>query len=234
MKKIVFNKNEKAVFWICSFGLSRKKIGQIFSLFPSFSDAFEKFLSRENEIVGIVGETQFQIMKAAQTEKYVYDKIFEIEKLKMQVITCASTNFPEKLKAIPNAPVLLFSLGNQDLLSEKAVSVVGTRKPTRYGREMAEIFSKRLAEAGLVLVSGLAFGIDTVVHESVLAVNGKTIAVLGGGLDEIYPALNTELARRIVKSGGLLISEYWPKIRPTVYSFPERNELSADFLKVFF
>ena len=138
-----------------------------------------------------------------------------------------SEDYPERLREIDCPPVILYFVGDKSILHEECIAIVGTRTPSAYGREVTESFSKALVRAGLVTVSGLAFGLDGVAAISTLDAGGKTIAVLAGGLDKIYPANHTNLARRIVKRGGLLLSEYLPEVEPQKYFFLSRNRIVA-------
>ncbi len=141
--------------------------------------------------------------------------------------------FPPFLKEIPHAPLLLYGKGipqwdrTTDL--NRCLGVVGTRRPTSYGLEATEKLVYELSAAGLVIVSGLATGIDTRAHQTTLSANGKTIAVLGSGLDEfsVFPPENRGLLRRIVESQGTVISEYAPGTPPLKEHFPQRNRIIA-------
>lgn len=129
------------------------------------------------------------------------------------------------LLSIVEKPKLLYAIG--DLPGERiaTVAVVGTRSPTPYGRQVAFDFAYRLAKAGIVVVSGLAYGIDRIAHEAALEAHGTTIAVLAGGLDAIYPASHQTLAHKIIQSGGALLSEY-PEGTPALkHQFLQRNRL---------
>lgn len=133
--------------------------------------------------------------------------------------------YPAPLKEISQPPVILYMQGK---LPENAhIAIVGTRRPTTYGREAAEMFARACAEAGLAIVSGLATGIDTVAHLTALDTKGKTVAVLGSGIDRdtIFPQENRMLARKIVESGGAVLSEYAPKTPAVKEHFPQRNRI---------
>lgn len=121
----------------------------------------------------------------------------------------------------------LYLLGDQKCLKMKRIAVVGTRMMSEYGREMTKIFVKKLVSENWCIVSGLARGIDTVAHEEVLRNGGKTIAVLGHGLDKCYPPENLRLKQRILDSGGLLVSEYENAVVPTPDKFRARDRLMA-------
>jgi len=130
------------------------------------------------------------------------------------------------LKRISYAPKILFVQGKL-IPEEKCFAVVGTRIPSSYGKQVAAEISADLANAGLTIVSGLAPGIDTISHQAVVEENKRTVAVLGTGLDEssIYPKENIPLTRKIIESGGCLISEYPAGTRGTQFTFPKRNRI---------
>jgi DNA processing protein len=138
--------------------------------------------------------------------------------------------FPSLLKEIPLPPDKLFILG-EDLSDRPHIAMVGTRKATQSGRRIARDLARELAKCGLVIVSGLAMGIDTAAHEGALEVGGKTVAVLANGLDTIYPRQNHQLAKRIISRGGSLVSEY-EEGRPSFPNqFIERNRIISGLSK---
>ena len=144
--------------------------------------------------------------------------------LKSGKITDESAEYPALLKEIQNAPKEIFYRGRIYFLKYRCVAVVGTRKPTEYGRWAAYKISKRLAEAGLTVVSGMAAGIDTLAHKGALAAGGRTIAVLGCGINICFPASNKALMREIEKR-GLIISEYPNEYPAAKFTFPRRNRI---------
>jgi DNA processing protein len=121
----------------------------------------------------------------------------------------------------------LYLLGNQDCLKMKRIAVVGTRMMSEYGRQMTEVFVRKLVENNWCIVSGLARGIDRVSHEMCLQYGGKTIAVLGHGTDLCYPPEHATLKQRILDNGGLIVSEYGEGVGPTPDKFRERDKLMA-------
>ena len=156
--------------------------------------------------------------KAYNIEKYCASKHIEILKY-------GERGYPALLMNLKKPPVILYAKGNiKDLDKRVCVGVVGTRKLTEYGRQSAYKIGYELASAGAVVVSGLALGIDSVAACGALDARGKTIAVLGSGVDHIYPASHKKLADEIVKN-GLLVSEYPPLEGPTKISFPTRNRI---------
>ena len=132
--------------------------------------------------------------------------------------------YPERLRQIKNKPKKLYYAGDISLLSGRCVSVVGSRTTNTYGRSTAEKIARQLAGKDVCVISGMARGIDTCVHKSVLAAGGKTAAVLGCGLDICYPPENRLLMEEIEKK-GLLITEYEPGTRAEKYNFPNRNRI---------
>lgn len=162
-------------------------------------------------------------------EMALADAIAEVEaweQRQIKVVSVYDPRFPRKLQGLTGIPVLLFVAGTPMVADERTVAVVGTRHPTGRGTQMARKLSRRLVDAGYTVVSGLAAGIDTVAHEAALERRGRTIAVVGSGLDYVYPRHNAGLQRRISQDGAV-ISQFWPESRPTRGSFPVRNVLMA-------
>ncbi len=139
--------------------------------------------------------------------------------------TLSTHALPERLRVIPDPPRRLYVRGAVEALAAPAVAIVGSRRATRAGSQFAEGLAADLAAVGLVVVSGLAFGIDAAAHRGALAGGGRTVAVLGGGLDQLYPRQHVGLAQDIVDGGGAVASEYAPARPPRKHQFPERNRL---------
>jgi len=144
----------------------------------------------------------------------------------IKTINIQDKNYPKSLKEIKNPPEFLYYLG-EVLPKENCLAIVGTRRCSFYGKEIALEIAGELAEAGLTIVSGLAPGIDTFVHRSVVERKKRTIAVLGTGIDEksIYPKENLKLAKKILETGGCLISEYPAGAPGSKFTFPQRNRI---------
>ena len=149
----------------------------------------------------------------------------------IEVLTPADERFPRQLRSIPDPPIMLFSRGRLDLVALPAVAIVGSRDHTGYGRDVARMLATAAAHAGIVVVSGMARGLDAVAHSAALDSGGTTIGVLGNGIGVVYPAANRELYDR-VEGEGLLLSEFQPGERPTAYSFPRRNRLISGLASV--
>jgi len=140
-------------------------------------------------------------------------------------LTFEDTDYPERLREIFDAPALLWVRGDVTLLAQSAIAVVGTRHPTPYGSGMAEMLSRDLAARGMVILSGMARGVDTAAHKGAIAAKGKTVAVWGTGIDVIYPKENKSLAEQILSSGGAIVSELPMGTFPAPQNFPKRNRI---------
>lgn len=140
------------------------------------------------------------------------------------IVTLADAEYPKLLLEIPDPPVLLYAVGRLELLSRPALAIVGSRNATAQGERNAEQFARAFSAAGLTVVSGLALGIDAAAHRGGLAAAGSTIAVLGTGVDIVYPRQNAQLAARIAES-GLLLSEFALGTAGAAHHFPRRNRL---------
>lgn len=136
-------------------------------------------------------------------------------------------NWISKVRSIPDAPVLLFSLGDSDALSGPCVTIIGTRKPTPWGKAASKRISGRSVDHGFCVVSGLATGCDIAAHQGAIEAGGKTVAVLAHGLDTIHPEHHAILADQIATQSGCLLSEYAPGTRPQRGSFVERDRLQS-------
>ena len=136
-----------------------------------------------------------------------------------------NTRYPRLLKNLDDRPKTIYALGNIENLNNKSIAIIGSRECTSYGKKMAQLISYFYAKRGYVIVSGLAKGIDSSAHLGALLANGKTIAVLGTGLNKIYPYENTELARRIIRSNGTIISEYSLNDKIERDNFAYRNRI---------
>jgi DNA processing protein len=139
-----------------------------------------------------------------------------------QVVAYSSDDYPPRLKQIPDPPLVLYVRGDVKVLSRHALAIVGTRRPTAYGSQVAQRLARDLAQRQLVIVSGLARGIDSAAHRGALEAAGKTVAVLGSGIDVIYPRENKRLAEQVSECGAL-ISEFPPGTSPAPENFPIRN-----------
>ncbi|NUU97952.1 hypothetical protein XO11_06970 [Marinitoga sp. 1138] len=180
----------------------------------------KEFLKEDNlKILKHLKENRIPLIDYGKLEEFYKD----VEAKGIKIITYFDNEYPEKLKRIYNPPLVLYVKGNIDLLYEKSIGIVGSRKCTAYGRNISTNFAKILAEK-YVVVSGMAFGIDAAAHKGALK-SGKTIAVLGSGVDVAYPRSNVKLYEDILNNGGCIVSEYRPGTPATPFRFPERNRI---------
>jgi DNA processing protein len=149
-----------------------------------------------------------------------------IEKQEIRTHFYLESSYPQRLKQCADAPLLLFSKGSMPSNSERVVAIVGTRKATEYGKSVCEEMIKGFVGKNMVVVSGLAYGIDICIHQLCLKYNIPTIGVLGHGLDRMYPIEHTSTANKMLKNGGLL-TEFLPGTRPDRENFPMRNRIVA-------
>ncbi len=158
-----------------------------------------------------------------ESAAYAADQLRRLEKAGGRMVTLWDAEYPGLLKSIYDPPPFLFLVGALDPRAA-AVAVVGTRNPSAYGMRVAERFAMDLASRGITIVSGLARGVDTVAHGSALKAGGRTIAIIGSGIDIIYPTENTGLAHRICAKGAL-VSEFAMGTKPDAMNFPQRNRI---------
>lgn len=151
-------------------------------------------------------------------EKYMLEHNIEL-------ITIKDKEYPAKLRYIENAPICLYCLGNKEILKQKCVAVIGSRECSYYGKTMSQAFSYLMAKNNISVISGLAKGIDGFAHIGAIQAKGNTIAVIGTGIDIVYPKENKEIIDKIVKNNGLIISEYPLGTKPNKENFPRRNRI---------
>lgn len=210
--------------FLSSFDLSAKKLHKLFDFYSQEELGFEVVF--EKDFVGIVGKEIIAKIQENANMHYFDNYLNQLFDKNIKLVSYEDDAYPQKLRDIEDPPYFLFCKGDVSLLNRKSIAVVGSRMPSSYGKIVTERFVKDLAENGVVVISGLAYGVDSIAHRKTLEVNGQTIAVLGGGFDKVYPSQHTDLAREIAEK-GLLITEYSPAVLPTKYSFPQRNRIVA-------
>ena len=218
---------------------SQEKINWLFfSLIPEIGPVrFKKLYSYFNNIKDAYEAPGLELLKAGLEEKIIH-QIFKkkneidlekewqkLEKEKINFITIKEDNYPALLKEIYDPPAVLYWQGEFIKPSEFLFAVVGTRKPSSYGRQATAEIVKPLAQNRISIVSGLALGIDAIAHQATLENGGRTIAVLGSGLDIIHPSINYRLAEKILEKGGLILSEFPLGAPPLKAHFPQRNRI---------
>ncbi len=173
-----------------------------------------------------LGERGYNALHSERQQKRVTESLRTIERLDIKVLVQAHAAYPERLLHLHDPPTALFLHGNAELLQRDSVAIVGTRNSTPYGSRMTTEIASDFVYAGLVVCSGMALGIDSVAHTATLDAGGDTIAVLGSGVDVIYPKSNRLLYGRIADH-GLVMSEFVPGEPPMQHNFPRRNRIIA-------
>jgi DNA processing protein len=171
-----------------------------------------------------VDKTLAEKIRHHVNESFVTEQLASIVKYKVRLLTYWDKEYPERLKSIYDPPPFLFTRGDLSVLKEPAFAIVGSRTPTNYGKMVTEKIAGELVKSGLVIISGFARGIDTAAHKAALKNGGKTIAVLGNGVDLIYPAGNRDLYEQVLDN-GVFLSEYPMGTNPDPGNFPKRNRL---------
>ena len=148
-----------------------------------------------------------------------------MKKNNIDIISIEDKQYPNILKEIYDPPICLYIRGNKEILNNKSISIVGCRKATDYGRKVARDFAYNISKQDINIISGLAIGIDSEAHLGAVEANKKTVAILGNGLDTVYPKENIILSQKILDSGGTIISECPLGTKPKKENFPARNRI---------
>jgi len=209
-----------------------KNVGSVIArnLLAYFGSAENVFKAKKQSLMKVpnVGELiAEEIIKGRDTAlKIAEEEIIRAEKLQISLCFFTDENYPTRLKLLNDSPLVFYYKGQPVWNAERTIAIVGTRKPTNYGRDLVIKFIQDIQSTNAVIVSGLAYGIDGIAHQEALKNNLKTIAVLGNGLPDIYPASHTQLAKEIIQEGAV-ISEYPLFTAPDAPNFPKRNRIVA-------
>jgi DNA processing protein len=172
---------------------------------PGFADSAETFCRHRDQV-------------------QIENELEALDKLDLKVVTLADSDYPKPLRAITNAPPVLYYRGDYLGKDELAIAIVGTRRATSYGRSVATQLAQELGQLGFTLVSGLALGIDTATHRAALDARARTIAVIGSGFGNVYPQENRPLVSSIAKQGAVM-TEFASGVNPAQWTFPQRNRI---------
>jgi DNA processing protein len=204
-------------------GLGPKRILKAAQALPDLSCLFRLSLTELEALNFPAPAAQFLFTGKARTE--AERELVRVSEQKGALLTFEDEDYPEQLREIFDPPPVLWVLGDVKLLARPSIAIVGTRHPTPYGTGMAEILARDLANHRLVILSGMARGIDTYAHKGALAAGGSTVAIWGTGVDVIYPKENKSLAENILVAGGAIVSEYRLGTFPAPQNFPRRNRI---------
>ncbi|MGZ5020876.1 MAG: DNA-processing protein DprA [Chthoniobacterales bacterium] len=187
-----------------------------------------KILSARGSALRAVEGIGLEVAEQITSWENIVDLPAELQRIRdfgAEVITAESPMYPRQLREIHAPPIVLYVWGELTERDQHAIGVIGSRRTTHYGTESAKKLSYQLAYAGLTVISGLARGIDTAAHQGALAAKGRTIAVIGSGLTNLYPPENAALAEKIRSGNGAIISEFSMEIEPDRQTFPMRNRI---------
>ncbi|MGE5436111.1 MAG: DNA-processing protein DprA [Syntrophothermus sp.] len=211
-------------------GIGSGKIRNLLSRFKKLKNIFEADIHSLANTEGISNNLASRIISSRKTKSQltglIEEELKKLFSINARVITVWDAEFPSLLKKIYDPPLILYIKGELIEQDNYSISIVGTRMPTNYGKVQAERLSGDLASQGITIVSGLARGIDSIAHYSALKNNGRTIAVIGSGLDVIYPPENKKLLEEI-STKGAVISEFPLGTQPDAMNFPKRNRIIA-------
>lgn len=209
--------------------------GKLFSLISKFKSLDHLLEADYRELLYVEGISDTLARKIInskknypETESSIIRELENLKKIGGKWLTFWSKDYPQNLRHIFAPPIVLYYMGTLEERDTKSLSIVGTRTPTMYGKKYADKLSREIASNSITVVSGMARGIDTIAHNGALSMNGRTIAILGSGLDVIYPYENKNLYDRICENGAV-ISEYPLKTKPDAQNFPKRNRIISGF-----
>ncbi|MDR0896626.1 MAG: DNA-processing protein DprA [Oscillospiraceae bacterium] len=218
-----YSETQKYMIWLGSVrGLGAVKFDGLIALLNTPQQVWEEVAPWMGKAIG---EGAYQALKQARTAAY-FDQLFEdIERAGAVAITRDDPEYPALLRGLLDAPPVLFVRGRTALIEEMSLAIVGARNCTAYGTRMARRIARELSAAGVTVVSGLARGIDSQAHRGAVDEKARTIAVLGSGVDVIYPPEHLRLADEILDNGGSIVSELRPGSPPSPQHFPARNRI---------
>ena len=232
--------NKRYWIWLSLIpNLGVKKKQKLLEIYKNPEEIFKAKSEDLSQVDGI-GENTIKNILDTKIRQVVDKHIEYMWKNKIDLITIQEKEYPELLKEIYDSPIMIYYKGNKKILKNKSLGIVGCRQASQYGKNAAKYFSYQLTKKGINIISGLAKGVDSYAHIGSICAQmekntakacGKTIAVLGNGLDTIYPKENENLAQEIIKNGGAIISEYPLGTKPSKMNFPARNRIISGISK---
>ncbi|MBI2049578.1 DNA-protecting protein DprA [Candidatus Roizmanbacteria bacterium] len=216
------------------FGIGPAKFNRLIGDFDIAKNAWQ---ASESDLIRLLGEKLGEKFDKFRNEFSIGDYVEKLQEVNVSFLTTKDKDYPKLLSEIKNPPFVLYIKGNVEILrnasndssagSKQAIAVVGTRRTTQYGREVTRILTEDLVANGFTIVSGLALGVDAISHMTALENKGKTIAVLGCGVDCCFPVENQKIYNSIVREGGCVVSEFPLGAKPAKWTFPARNRIIA-------
>nr|WP_312576136.1 DNA-processing protein DprA [Sedimentibacter sp.] len=218
------NSNQITLSWLNSVnGISNGKIEKLLKYFGGVDELWDNFESEKRNLSILKPEIIYNLSKTKSG--FAENLIKKLKEEQASVVTFFDDEYPKKLRYVDGAPYILYYKGNLSYADNLSIAIVGSRKATSYGLWSAEKFARELLELGVVIISGLATGIDTIAHKTAIKYNAKTIGVIGCGINVVYPKKNEMLYKKIVDSDGVIITEYPFGMQPMPSNFPDRNRI---------
>lgn len=198
------------------------------ALINNFETAAAIFSASKKDLESLegIGTVRANSIKKFNDFKRAEEEVAFVEKYKITPLFLTDKNYPQRLLNCYDSPSILYYKGNADLNSPKIIAIVGTRTHNEYGKTLCEKLIEELASEDVIIISGLAFGIDSIAHKTSVKYNVKTIGVMAHGLDMVYPSQNSGLAKQMITNGGLL-TEFKSQTKPDRQNFPSRNRIVA-------
>jgi DNA processing protein len=198
-------------------------------LIEHFHDAPSVFKAKESGLKNLegIGEVRARSIKSFTDFSKAEEEIEFIEKYKIKPLFITDKEYPKRLLNCYDSPTLLFYKGTADLNASKIIAIIGTRNHTDYAKQVTEKMIKDLASQNIMVVSGMAYGVDAIAHKAAVKNSLPTIGVLAHGLDQLYPREHAGLAKDMIKNGGGLLTEHRSKTKPDKHNFPVRNRIVA-------
>ncbi len=211
------------LIWLSSLGIGSINIGKIIDHFNDLVELWETDIEQINCKKNLSNVAKEKII-SNRNKEYIEKLLTNIEKQNINVLTIYDENYPTGLRYIDDNPKVLYVKGNIIQEDRIAIAVVGSRKATAYGKWACEKFTKELVNLGTTIISGLASGIDTIAHKTAIDNGGRTIGILGNGIDVVYPKKNLYLYNEVENNGGI-VSEFPLGTQPLAFNFPQRNRI---------
>ncbi|MCF7811653.1 DNA-processing protein DprA [bacterium] len=209
---------------ISTSGVGNQRSRNLVEMFGSPLDVLNAPAGEISEALKVPLSVGREIISRGKNQKKAEECLDKLVLIGAQIITIWDGNYPSRLKQIDNPPVIIYVKGESSPLYDYSVAIVGTRVPSDNARRITTRIARELSSVGVTVISGMALGIDSLAHEGALRGGGRTIAVLGSGIDVIYPPSNAKLYERICKQ-GMVISEYGLGVTPEPHHFPQRNRI---------
>lgn len=228
MSKLSFDQLSDLFLLLSVEGIGPGKVRSLLAKLKKVNHILNAGYSQLVEVDGINRELASRIQKASNKKKEIREsleqQLTQLEKINGRIITIWDEEYPSLLKKIFDPPLILYAKGKLEESDNYCIAIVGTRQPTNYGKIQAEKIAEELSHQGITIVSGLARGLDSISHKAAIKNNGRTIAVIGSGLDVIYPPENKKLFEEISEHGAI-ISEFSLGAKPDAANFPKRNRI---------